>query len=302
MMDLGFRLFRFWLILLAMTGCSPNLQEPITRFELQAPKPYGYVIGDEIHHRIVVETRQQLDIIQDSIPATGDQNRWLNLKTAKLTTQATDDGKRYLLELTYQIFYSPLEVKMLKTPAFTLYFQQNGNKIEQAVPEWYFTLSPLHELAIRKEEGKIYLRPDAQPDLIDTSIYKNGVAITLAIFAACGFYLAYCFGLLPWVNQRKYFKTACKKMSGLTRQQLDQALTAIHQAINDTYSKPLFKHGLADFYAKQPEFKQLADQIDWFFAFSDRYFFSDRKYCTEEEFSQLKALCLDCRKIERGGV
>lgn len=302
MMGLNFHLIRFWLILLVMTGCSPNLQEPITRFELQAPKPYGYVIGDEIHHRIVVETRKQLDIIPGSIPATGERNRWLNLKDTKLTTQATDDGKRYLLELTYQVFYSPLEVKMLKIPAFTLYFQQNGNKIEQAVPAWYFTLSPLQELAIRKEEGKIYLRPDTQPSLLDTSSYKNGVAIALAIFAASGFYLAFCYGLFPWLKQRKHFKTACKKISGLTRHQLDQALTTIHQAINDTYNKPLFKHCLADFYSQQPEFKQLADQIDWFFAFSDRYFFSNRTYCTEEEFFQLKALCLDCRKIERGGV
>lgn len=302
MMRLGFRLFCFWLTLLAMTGCSPNLQEPITRFDLQAPKPYGYVIGDEIRHRIVVETRQQLDIVQGSIPATGERNRWLNLKDAKLTTQTTEEGKRYLLDLTYQVFYSPLEVKMLKIPAFTLRFQQNDNQIEQAVPDWFFTLSPLHELAIRKEEGKIYLRPDVQPVLIDTGSYKKGVVIALSIFAASGCYLAYCFGLFPWVTQRKHFKNACKKISGLTRQQLDQALTAIHQAINDTYSKPLFKHGLADFYAQQPEFKQLAQQIEWFFAFSDRYFFAGRTYCTEEEFSQLKSLCLDCRKIERGGV
>ena len=301
-MVLGSRLFRLWLVLLAMTGCSPNLQKPITRFELQAPKPYGYVIGDEIHHRIVIETRQQLDIIQGSIPVTGDRNRWLNLKTAKLTTQASDDGKRYLLDLTYQVFYSPLEVKMLKIPAFTLRFQQNGNKIEQTVPDWFFTLSPLHELAIRKEEGKIYLRPDAQPDLIDTSIYKEGVTITLTIFAASGFYLAYCYGLFPWLKQRKHFKNACKKISVLTRQQLDQALSAIHQAINQTYQQPLFKSSLVDFYCQHPEFKQLADQIDWFFAFSDRYFFTGRAYCTEEEFSQLKSLCLDCRKIERGGV
>ena len=232
----------------------------------------------------------------------GERNRWLNLKAAKLTTQATDEGKRYWLDLTYQVFYSPLEVKMLKIPGFTLAFQQNGQRIEQAVPDWHFTLSPLHELAIRKEEGRIYLRPDAQPNLTDTSSYKNNVVLALAIFAASGFYLAFCYGLLPWLKQRKHFKHACKKISGLSRQQLELALTALHQAINDTYSKPLFKHGLADFYAKEPEFKQLSEQIDWFFAFSERYFLPDRTYCTEEEFSQLKALCLDCRKIERGGV
>jgi mxaA protein len=295
-------LLQFWLILLAVTACSPNRQESISRFELQAPKPYGYVIGDEIYHRIIVETRQQLEIIQDSIPALGERNRWLNLKAAKLTTQANDGGKRYLLELTYQVFYAPLEVKMLKIPGFTLRFQQYGNTIEQAVPAWHFTLSPLHELAIRKEDGKIYLRPDAQPGLIDTRIYQNGVATTLALFAASGIYLAFCYGLMPWVKQRKHFKTACKKLSGFTRQQLEQALTATHEAINKTYNKPLFKHCLTDFYTQQPQFKPLSEQIDWFLAFSDRYFFSDRKYCTEEEFSRLKALCLDCRKIERGGV
>lgn len=287
-------------LLIALTSCSPNLQEPITRFELQAPKPYGYVIGDEIRHRIVIETRKHIDISADSIPARGERNRWLNLKAVDISSETSGDGKRYLLDLTYQIFYSPLEVKMLLIPGFNLVFQQYGQRIEQVVPDWHFTLSPLHELSIRKENGKMYLRPDAQPEFINTNSYRQAFFIRLLALALSCAYLAYSYGLFPWFSQRNNFKKACKDLSGLSRQQLDQALRVFHQAINAVNQQPLFKQGLTDFYLRQPEYKTMAAELDWFFALSERYFFDGRTYCTEDEFEQLKALCQHCRKIERG--
>lgn len=290
------------LLLIAVAGCSPTLQEPIKRFELQAPKPYGYIIGDEIYHRIVIETRQQLALIPGSIPATGEKNRWLTLKAAKFSSQVNDESNLIQLDLTYQVFYAPLEVKMLKIPGFNLQFQQNGNKVEQPVPDWYFTLSPLHEVAIRKEDGRIYLRPDAQPDMIDTTAIKHRQLLDFVILAISGAYLAYWYGLFPWNKRRSLFKQAYRQLSGLSRQEAGQALMVIHQALNECYRKALFHHKLADFYRQQPEFKPFSDQINWFFAFSDRYFFSERKYCTDQEFLELKAFCLLCRKIERGGL
>jgi mxaA protein len=295
-----YRLCLFTLFIII--GCSPSLQEPITRFEFQAPKPFGYVIGDEIHHRIIVETRSQLKLVTDSIPAKGQINRWLDLKQANIAIKKTESGGVTLIDLTYQVFYAPLEVKMLKIPGFTLKYLQNNQTIEQQVPAWHFTLSPLHELAVRKEDGQVYMRPDAQPGLIDNQQVLDKLYAALLVLIAASLYLAYLYGYLPGVAKRSIFKEASKQLAGLNQQEMETGLTIVHAALNTRYLKPLFQHKLNDFYREQPEFKAVAPQLDWFFSFSNQYFFSNRKYYGDIEFAKLKELCQLCRKIERGGL
>ncbi len=284
---------------LIQCGCSPELQEPIKHFELQAPKPYGYVIGDEIHQRILVETRQHLEIAKESIPAQGTLNRWLELKDVQISVKPADNGDLTSIDLTYQVFYAPLEVKMLKIPGFKLGFKQHGQTIEQAVPDWYFTLSPLHELAIQKEAGAIYIRSDAEPNLIDEFPALTKLYLSLAVFVLSGGYLAYLNGYIPAITRRRIFKQASKDLAKLSLNELSAALTIVHKALNSRHQKPLFKDQLAEFYREQPEFKNLSSEFDWFFNFSSHYFFSGRQYYSEHDFLKLKQFCQHCRKIER---
>ncbi|MBK8816000.1 MAG: nonribosomal peptide synthetase MxaA [Methylococcaceae bacterium] len=265
-----------WIALYAalpfLSACSPDLQAPVKHFELQAPKPYGYVIGDEIHHRIVVETRQHLSLSKHSIPPLGDLNRWLQLKDTKISVQSLSDGNKTEIDLTYQIFYAPLEVKMLKIPGFTLQFTQHGQVIEQRVPDWYFTISPLHELAIRKEGGQIYLRPNAAPDYLAEHPVLIRLSIYMTVVFLSGCYLAYLYGLLPGLKHRTLFKQANKQLMKLSEKDMGKALSIFHQALNARNRKPLFKNQLEDFYRLQPEFKPLAEEFNWFFTFSNFYF------------------------------
>ncbi len=287
------------LCVLLVTACSPTPQEAIKHFELQSPKPYGYVIGDEIEHRVVVETRQHMQLAKESMPVTGALNRWLQLKAVKTIVTPQFNGELTQLNLTYQVFYAPLEVKMLKIPGFTLRFKQNGQMVEQQVPEWHFTLSPLHELAIRKESGQIYLRPDALPNLIPNqpNYVRFYFCLMMALFA--GLYLAYVYGLLPVLQRRRFFKQAVKQLAKLSSNEMGKALSIIHTALNQRNGKPLFKHQLPDFFKQQAEFAILTSELDWFFTFSSHYFFSGRQYVADADLTRLKALCLHCRRIEK---
>lgn len=136
-----------------LSGCSGFLPQPISRFELQTPRPFGYVIGDEIRHRVIVETRQDMKLNPNSIPAKGRLNRWLNL--TEVIVGGDPESGNIVIDLTYQVFYAPNEVKMLTIPGFNLQFAQAGKRVEQVVPAWPFTLSPLKELAARKDDEGI---------------------------------------------------------------------------------------------------------------------------------------------------
>lgn len=267
-------------------------------FELQAPKPFGYVIGDEIHHRILVDSRHGISLNKDSLPPLGALNRWLYLKAAKVTVQAEGDADRTVLELTYQVFYSPLEVKMLKIPGFTLRFQQYGKSIEQSVPEWHFTLSPLHELAIRKDEGQVYLRPDAAPDIINVEPFLARVYISLSALLLSVLYLVFRYGLLPWQRGRSVFKRASREMARLSINDFDKALNILHHALNTANNKPLFKQDLPGFYQRKPQFQRVAQELDWFFNCSSLYFFANRHYVAEQDLTRLQQLSRLCRKLE----
>lgn len=288
----------YGVVLPYLSACSPSMQEPITHFELQAPKPFGYVIGDEIHHRIIVGARPGISLSKDSIPSVGALNRWLHLKAAKVSVRAEGDADKIVLELTYQVFYSPLEVKMLKIPGFTMRFQQYGKSIEQPVPEWHFTLSPLHELAIRKDEGQVYLRPDATPDIIKVQPVLMRAYLSLIALFLSVLYLVYRHGLLPWQRGRSVFNQASWELARLSINDFDKALTVIHHALNTTNDNPLFKQDLPTFYQRNPQFKTIAAELDWFFNFSSLYFFANRHYVAEQDFIRLQQLCKRCRKLE----
>jgi mxaA protein len=292
------QLLVLYAVLPSLFSCSPSLQEPVKHFDLQAPKPFGYVIGDEIHHRIVVETRRNLILSKESIPAAGAVNRWLQLKSAKVSVQTASDVDKTELDLTYQVFYSPLEVKMLKIPGFTLRFKQFGQTIEQPVPDWHFTLSPLHELVIRKEADRIYLRPDAVPDQLNVQPFLDRLQLSLFGVLLSALYLAWRHRLLPGQSRRSAFKQASREIAALSSQEIDKALGVIHHALNALNDKPLFKQDLPLLYQRKPQFEAVAPELDWFFNFSSLYFFAGRHYVAEQDFTRLQQLCRRCRKLE----
>jgi len=67
------------IMVLLLLGCSGSIDEPVSYFTVETPRPFGYVNGDEIPLRIVLETRSGISLQAGSLPAKGQINRWLNL-------------------------------------------------------------------------------------------------------------------------------------------------------------------------------------------------------------------------------
>ncbi len=289
------------IITMLLAACSGMSNQPLRDFQLQTPRPFGYVIGDTIRHRIVVETRSGMALERSSLPAQGRLNRWLQLNDVSVTEQDGSDGKQYQIDLLYQQFYAPLEVKELSIPGFTLRFQQHGQTLEQPVAPWPFTVAPLRELVVRQDQHGEYMRPDQAPTLLDDNAVVQRLLVALTLALGIALRLAWLYGYLPGLPKRSVFKRAQRKVQNLGLQQLPQAFSALHAAFNGLHGKPVFLHKLAEFYQSHPEYRTVADELAWFFDYSNRYFFGDASIMPQDnDLQKIKTLCLHCREIERG--
>lgn len=280
----------------SLLGCSGLIDEPITYFNVETPRPFGYVNGDEIPARIIIETRSGITLKTDSLPAKGQINRWLNLNEVTVK----QSGQRYEIDLRYQVFYAPLEVKSLTLPSFTVQLSQGEKNINQNVPAWSFTLSPLRELVVRQTEQGEYIRPDSPPILLANTLAMYGLTASLTLASLITVYLSFLYGLFPAQLRRTLFKRALRQLAGLSKADMEQALTIVHNALNSLNGQSLFHNGLGQFYLRNPQYRQINSQLDWFFNYSNRYFFSAGMISVAHDLQQIKDLCEQCRKIERG--
>lgn len=251
---------------------------PVRDFQVLTPRPFGYAIGDVIRQKLVVDVDQSAVLDRNSIPKNR-VNRWLELREAGVKESERDGLRRYTIELAYQTFYAPLEVKNLTIPAFKLVFNQNGAAFELEVPTWRFTMAPIRELSVLREGGLEPMRPDVPPTLSNGTGPRARLLSAAAFGVGAGLYLAYLYGYLPWQQRGRHFRAACRTIRALSRAagapDYSAAYTAIHRAFNGINGQPLFSEQLETFFAENPAYRPLRDEIQAFFASSYDFFFSE---------------------------
>ncbi|MBL1262873.1 nonribosomal peptide synthetase MxaA [Candidatus Methylomicrobium oryzae] len=281
---------------LLLLGCSGAPEEALIRFEVETPRPFGYVIGDEIREKILIETRSGITLNTASLPAEGPLNRWLNLNRVEVE----QDGQRYRIDLRYQVFYAPLTVRTLTLPGFTLQFGSGGSAFNKEIPPWRFTMSPLRDLAVKSAEGGASIRPDSLPPQLDTRQAMILITAGSGAAAAAAGALTFLYGYFPALRRRTLFKQALKRLSRIPEKDMAEALRTVHRALNALNRQPLYQRQLAGFYEAHPEYRRLDSQLNWFFNYSNHYFFSRNVSATALDRQKLTALCQACRQIERG--
>jgi len=286
---------RFFLLFLFLVSCSDS-RAPVDYFAVETPRPFGYVLGDEITQRIILETRPGVQLQTASIPKQGQLNRWLNLSAVSIM----QSDQHYEIELVFQVFYAALEVKALKIPGFNLQLSEDGQTSNQAVPAWEFTMSPLRELSVRKTEQGEYMRPDAMPAFLSSSLLWYGFFASLLILLTTAATLAYLYGYFPMLIRRLLFKRALRQIAKLSTDQMGQALTIVHQALNTLNRQPLFQNQLSNFYQRNPKYRSVSIELDWFFQLSNQYFFAENFNPRTDDFERITKFCHHCRQIERG--
>jgi len=279
----------------ACTGTTP----PHNDVTLLAPRPFGYVIGDTIRHRLIIDTHNGVQLQRNSLPKLGPINYWLDLTDLTVNAQPRNGGFHYEIDLLYQVFYAPLEVKMLSIPSFNLPLAQGSNTATQTVPAWHFTVSPLRELAVRKDNGGDYMRPDTPAPFLDNTVLLQGLLLSTLTVLASAAYLAYLYGYVPGFPKRSLFKQTGKKLATLTDAQIGEALSLFHQALNTLNGAPVFQAGLTEFYRQHPPYRLAEEPLATFFQMSNQHFFADGIANPTVALHALRQLCSLCLAIER---
>ncbi|MGX2040814.1 nonribosomal peptide synthetase MxaA [Methylocaldum sp. MU1018] len=284
------------------TAATPELPGPVRDFQVLTPRPFGYAIGDIVRQTLVVAIDREASLDRNSLPRSR-INRWLELREAQVRESERDGLRHYSIELDYQTFYAPLEVKNLAIPAFKLAFTRADGVFELEVPAWSFTMAPIRELSILREEGLEPMRPDAPPALPDRSGPRRGLAVAAAVGGGAGSYLAYLYGYLPWQRRGRHFRSACRTVRALSRApgapDYSAVYAAIHRAFNGVYGQPLFSQRLDAFFTERPAYAPLREEITAFFENSYELFFTERPKEAGFSISRLLRLCRDCYDIER---
>jgi mxaA protein len=287
---------------------TPTLAQ-VRSLEIHKPRLFGYYIGDLISDEIAIVVDDGALLKDSSLPAPGPLNYWLTLKAIQTVAEpASDGGTRYILKLTYQTFYDPLEPHWLKIPGFQLIFDKAGQSIPATAPEWSFLSSPIREVSPKESKDNMFIQPDIPPYEEDLSFKRNGVFG--AGFAALASYLALAYGR-AWppfrLRPQRPFTDAARRVRNLANKHAGedaypQALTELHQAFNRIDGHIVLSDDFGSFLSVHPQFRGAEAEIAAFFAASRRMFFESDCSGAMSAYSlgDVAALCQKLSASERG--
>lgn len=287
---------------LGLWVCAGLAAEGNLAVSFDAPRPFGYVIGDVITHQAVVEVDAPYQLDAASLPKPGPVNRWLWLRGIETTQTEQGQRHRYQINLHYQTFYAPMAVKNLTIPGFEVGL---GGGLKAQIPAWAFSAAPIRGLAAAEENGVVALRPEAEPQAIATWTHWLRLAGFSLLALAALAHLAYSLGWLSLGQRGRHFAEAISNLRRLESQPAnpDQgwlAFTAVHQAFNLTLGQALFTEGLPDFFAGNPRYQSERPEIEAFFRASyDLFFGAENDAAAAFPVGRLVKLCRACIRIER---
>ena len=163
---------------------------------VQAPRPFGYFIGDVIRLEVDIAVDAPFTIVSGSLPKPRSVNYWLDLRSVAVDDHGARANERsYRIALEYQTFYAPLEPRALTIPGFTVMISDGSARIEAEVPAWSFLMSPLREIRPQPSRPAALLRADVTPPPVSAAkavavAIGCGVA-TPALFGAVAYYYAW---------------------------------------------------------------------------------------------------------------
>jgi mxaA protein len=259
------------------------------------PRAFGYQVGDIVQRRITVEVPDGLVLDENSLPRPGARGRALELRALRRSAGA----QGLQIELDYQVFLSPAEVRTLELPSLTLRYDGTPRAQELRIESWPVTVAPLAPAEVSPRTGLGELQPDMAPPLIDTRAQGWRLLAYAALLAALLAYLAFVYLGLPWWGaQRRPFALAWRQVNR-NGVEWREACRRMHAALNQSAGEVLFEHGVDRFTTRHTAFAPLKEDIVRFLRLSQREFFEGGAQQADDA-AWLTGFCKRCRDAERG--
>jgi len=171
------------------SSLTPTLAQ-VRSLEIHKPRLFGYYIGISFRMRSPLFVDDGALLKDSSLPAPGPLNYWLTLKAIQTVAEpASDGGTRYILKLTYQTFYDPLEPHWLKIPGFQLIFDKPANPFRLRRPNGPSFLRQFAKCRRRKARTICSFNPTSRPmrksELKRNGVFGAGFAALAFISGAC---------------------------------------------------------------------------------------------------------------------
>jgi mxaA protein len=267
------------------------------------PRAFGYTVGDVVSRRITLQVPAGLKLDEDSLPRAGARGRALELQRVVLRRSLT--GVPEELQLDYQVFLAPRELRVLEMPPIELRFDGSPRPQSVRIDAWPVTVAPLTPADPSPREGLGEMRPDWEPPRLDTAAVRLRLALEGGVVLLLLGYLAQVYLVLPWsARRRRPFGRAWAALRALPAEadaaERRAAFERLHAALNETAGEVLFEPGLDNFIAARPRFAPLRDELGRFFAASRAEFFAAGRAAGDARW--LVDLCRRCRDLERGAA
>ncbi|WP_297809617.1 hypothetical protein [uncultured Methylophaga sp.] len=248
-------------------------------------RSFGVMVGDKIHHRFLVAVDDPYTIIQSSLPQPGDLTYWLELRDISVTSREADDRTLYLIDLSYQTFYAPLDVRALEIPAIPLDFSAGEQRTQLSLPKWEFTMSPIKEITPRgvghDNQVEAFMKPAIAPRQFSLNELNQQTSLLAVASIMILLLLLWLQGMLPKLGLSPFTRAAREirriKRSKAKGDDYLASIQAVHKAINKRADGTVFASQLEQFIEQFPQFAGLKPELARFFELSRDAFFMDKR-------------------------
>lgn len=251
--------------LLFLLCSSLSAEAQVRSVEVRTPRPFGYFLGDLVRAQVDIVVEPGFALQAASLPQPGAITYWLDLRTVSVAQASVGGGSRVRLDLTYQNFYAALDARALEIPGFVVTFVSDTDKgattAKAQVPPWSFNISPLREVQPpARDDPKTYLRPDGRVASLDTRpLVLGGAGFTaMALLAFAG--LAWDRTWWPFARRGgRAFAGCLRRLRSLAGRGEDEAayedaLLALHRALDETDGRRVLADDLPAFLARHPAY------------------------------------------------
>ena len=294
-------------LLVASAVASPLAGAAVEKLEMTTPRPFGYVIGDTIEHRVSLALDPGFELDPDSIPKPGRTGRWLALNESVLESDARNGTTRHSIRIRYQLVNAARSVIGAATPPLSLRILGPEGDFPVVIPSWGFTFGPV----VPPEDRTAGRRPDLRPALHPPPFETDARAVRVAALGLLALVLVVLIVREHLAGRStapsgRHFDRAWRRLRRRSRgpspaDAFTQALVEVHAAFNATAGRAVFEHDLARFFVEHPRFEPVRTPIEAFFAESGKLLYgrNDAAPDTGPNLDRLRDLCRACRDVER---
>jgi mxaA protein len=260
---------------------------------VEQPRPFGYVIGDILEQRVLLEAGGRR-LEPRELPHAGRVGIWLERRPPRIVAGA--NGRRWLA-VDYQLINAPQGLTTVNLPAWQMLSIAGGQAGPAlAVPSWPISVGPLTGRTVIAQGGLQELRADRPAPTIPTAPLVDRLR------SASGALLATVLAWIGWVVVRNRRAASARPFARASRElrALDdaapEAWRALHRAFDATAGQVIQQTNVTSLFQRAPQLEPLRPRIEEFFRYSTEWFFAGT---APEHSVRIHELCADLLRLER---